>query len=77
MIGSITLDGKNIKELVMIKMWRSRLKSTCSLNLRWLRSQIAIVEQTTTLFSGTIFDNIAMGKPGATMEEVVAAAKMA
>ena len=36
-----------------------------------------MVLQDTWLFHGTIFDNIAYGKPGATMEEVVAAAKAA
>ncbi len=42
-----------------------------------LRSQIGIVLQETTLFSGTIRDNIAFGKTGATMAEVQAAAKAA
>jgi len=42
-----------------------------------LRSQIGIVLQETTLFSGTIRDNIAYGRPEATDEEVVAAAKAA
>ncbi len=42
-----------------------------------LRSQIGIVLQETTLFSGTIRDNIAFGRPDATMEQVVAAAKAA
>ena len=42
-----------------------------------LRSQIGIVLQETTLFTGTIRDNIAFGKPDATLEEVVAAAQAA
>ncbi|MBP3678342.1 MAG: ATP-binding cassette domain-containing protein, partial [Agathobacter sp.] len=42
-----------------------------------LRSQIGIVQQDVYLFAGTIFENIAYGKPGATMEEVVQAAKNA
>jgi ATP-binding cassette, subfamily B, multidrug efflux pump len=42
-----------------------------------LRSQIGIVLQETTLFSGTIRDNIAFGRPDATMAEVVAAAQAA
>ena len=42
-----------------------------------LRSQIGIVLQETTLFAGTIRDNIAFGRPEATMEEVIAAAKAA
>jgi ATP-binding cassette subfamily B (MDR/TAP) protein 1 len=59
--GSVTLDGTNLKDL----------------NVRWLRQQIGLVSQEPVLFSGTIADNIAMGKPGATHEEVVAAAQMA
>ena len=35
-----------------------------------------MVEQSTTLFPGTIFDNIAMGKDNATFEEVVHAARL-
>jgi ATP-binding cassette subfamily B protein len=42
-----------------------------------LRRSYTMVLQDTWLFHGTIFDNIAYGKPGATMEEVVAAAKAA
>ena len=42
-----------------------------------LRSQIGIVLQETTLFSGTIRDNIAFGRPDATDEEVIGAAKAA
>ena len=42
-----------------------------------LRKAYSMVLQDTWLFHGTIFDNIAYGKPGATMEEVVAAAKAA
>jgi ATP-binding cassette subfamily B protein len=42
-----------------------------------LRSQIGIVFQETTLFAGTIKENIAFGRPGASMEEIVAAAKAA
>lgn len=42
-----------------------------------LRKAYTMVLQDTWLFHGTIFDNIAYGKPGATMEEVVAAAKAA
>ena len=42
-----------------------------------LRKSYTMVLQDTWLFHGTIFDNIAYGKPGATMEEVVAAAKAA
>lgn len=42
-----------------------------------LRKAYAMVLQETWIFSGTIFENIAYGKPDATMEEVVAAAKAA
>ena len=42
-----------------------------------LRGQIGVVQQDVYLFSGTIFDNIAYGRPGATREEVVEAAKQA
>ena len=59
--GTIRLDGKPTKE-----MTRSAL-----------RKHIGMVLQDTWLFSGTIHDNIAYGKPGATREEVIAAAKKA
>jgi len=42
-----------------------------------LRSQIGIVPQETFLFTGTIAENIAYGRPGATMEEIIQAAKAA
>jgi len=42
-----------------------------------LRSQIGIVLQDTTLFTGTIRDNIAFGRPQATLDEVIAVAKAA
>lgn len=48
----------------------------CRLNVSWLREQISTVEQTSILFHGDIFENIAMGKNDATMEEVVQAAKL-
>ncbi len=59
--GCIYIDGKDIRHLT-----RSSLRKAYSMVL-----------QDTWLFHGTIFDNIAYGKPGATMEEVVAAAKAA
>lgn len=46
-------------------------------NLRSLRRQIGLVTQDTVLFDDTVFNNIAFGKPGATAEEVEAAAKAA
>jgi ABC-type multidrug transport system fused ATPase/permease subunit len=48
----------------------------CRLNIAWLRDHISIVEQSTTLFQGTIFENIAIGCDGATMEDVIWAAKL-
>ena len=59
--GSITVDGKNIR----------------GLTLKSLRSQIGMVQQDVYLFDGTIKDNIAYGKPGATDEEIIKAAKCA
>lgn len=59
--GRITLDGKDIRKL--------RLKS--------LRENIGIVHQDVYLFAGTVYDNIAYGKPGALREEVIRAAKNA
>merc|ERR1719409_996379 len=47
------------------------------LNVTWLRQQIGLVAQEPVLFGGTIAENISMGKPGSTREEVEAAAKMA
>ena len=59
--GSITVDGKNIR----------------GLTLKSLRSQIGMVQQDVYLFDGTIKDNIAYGKPGATDDEIIKAAKCA
>lgn len=59
--GNIYVDGKETRDLTR----------------KSLRRSFAMVLQDTWLFSGTIFDNIAYGKENATMEEVVAAAKMA
>lgn len=59
--GKITIDGHDLREVT----------------LESLRTQIGIVLQETTLFSGTIRDNIAFGKPEASMEEVMEAAKAA
>ncbi len=59
--GYVAVDGKDIRQLT-----RSSL-----------RKAYTMVLQDTWLFHGTIFDNIAYGKPRATMEEVVAAAKAA
>ena len=59
--GQILVDGKDIRSLTRDS----------------LRKAYTMVLQDTWLFQGTIYDNIAYGKPGATMEEVVAAAKAA
>jgi len=59
--GRIRIDGHDLRDV--------RLDS--------LRSQIGIVLQETTLFSGTIRDNIAFGKPDAGLDEVIAAAQAA
>lgn len=59
--GSVLVDGYDVRDVTLDS----------------LRSQIGIVLQETTLFSGTIRDNIRYGRPEATDEEVVAAAKAA
>jgi ATP-binding cassette subfamily B protein len=59
--GSITLNGVDVRD------W----------DLEALRSQISIIEQDIYLFSRTVADNIAFGKPGATREEIIEAAKAA
>jgi ABC-type multidrug transport system fused ATPase/permease subunit len=59
--GRILVDGVDLRDL----------------KLESLRNQIGLVLQDTVLFRGTIADNIAYGRPGATREEVVAAAKLA
>ena len=57
--GKITIDGHDLRDV--------RLES--------LRSQIGIVLQETTLFSGSIRDNIAFGKPDASQQDIESAAK--
>ena len=47
-----------------------------TLNLRWLRAQMGLVSQEPTLFIGTVAENIAYGKPGATQDEIEEAARM-
>jgi len=59
--GSVTLDGRNVREI--------KKKS--------LRAQIGIVLQDTLLFSTTIRENIAYGRPDATDDEIIDAAKRA
>ncbi|CAM9333516.1 unnamed protein product, partial [Hapterophycus canaliculatus] len=59
--GTITIDGRDVKET----------------NVKWLRTQMGYVGQEPVLFTGTIRENIARGKPGATMNEIEKAAKSA
>ncbi|WP_075876621.1 ABC transporter ATP-binding protein [Merdibacter massiliensis] len=59
--GSITIDGQDVRKLT----------------LESLRQHIGIVQQDVYLFAGSIGENIAYGKPNASMEEIMAAAKKA
>ncbi len=59
--GAVKIDGQDIRDVT----------------LKSLRSQIGIVQQDVYLFVGTVMDNIRYGRPGATREEVVEAAKSA
>ncbi len=59
--GRVTIDGNDVRQLT----------------LESLRSQIGLVSQDVYLFGGSIKDNIAYGKPDATMDEIVDAAKKA
>ena len=59
--GSVFIDGRDIR----------------SVKLKSLRDQIGIVQQDVYLFVGTVYDNIRYGKPDASREEVIEAAKNA
>ena len=59
--GSILIDGRDVKKIT----------------LKSLRNAIGMVQQEVYLFSGSVYENIAYGKPGASREEVVEAAKLA
>ena len=59
--GRITIDGKDVRDLT----------------LKTLRDQIGVVQQDVYLFCGTVKENIAYGKPDATMEEIMEAARKA
>ena len=59
--GEISIDGMDVR----------------SIKLKNLRDNIGIVQQDVYLFAGTVFENIRYGKPDATREEVIAAAKNA
>lgn len=47
------------------------------MTLKSLRQQIGVVQQDVYLFSGTVAENIAYGRPGASREEILAAARLA
>jgi ATP-binding cassette subfamily B protein len=59
--GSILIDGQNVRDVT----------------LRSLRSAIGVVQQDVYLFSGTVLENIAYGRPDASREEIIEAAKLA
>jgi ATP-binding cassette subfamily B protein len=59
--GAVLLDGHDVRDVTLAS----------------LRSQIGVVMQSSLLFSGPVRDNIAYGRPGATREEVEAAARSA
>ncbi len=59
--GAVLIDGHDVREY----------------KIKHLRDQIGYVLQDTILFRGTIAENIAFGKPGATKEEIITAAKLA
>ena len=59
--GRILIDGIDIKEIT----------------LKSLRNSIGVVQQDVYLFSGTVFENISYGLPGASREDVIEAAKLA
>ncbi|OWZ19483.1 ABC transporter [Phytophthora megakarya] len=59
--GMVTLDGVDLRQL----------------QLPWLRDRISLVSQEPVLFTGTIAENITLGKPTATHDDVVEAAKAA
>ena len=59
--GSIRIDGKDVRDVT----------------LKSLRENIGIVQQDVYLFAGTVYENIRYGKPGASREEIIEAAKLA
>ncbi len=61
MAGTVRIDGYDLRELP----------------LRWVRENVSVVLQDPILFPATIGENIAFGKPGASHEEIVAAARIA
>ena len=59
--GEILIDGQDIRHVTLSS----------------LRNAVGVVQQDVYLFSGTVAENIAYGKPGATREEIIAAARLA
>lgn len=59
--GSVKIDGTDVREMT----------------IHSLRSQIGMVQQDVYLFSGTVYENIEYGRPGASIEEIQEAARMA
>ena len=59
--GAVRVDGTDVRDLPLV----------------WLRSHVSLVLQDVFLFAGTIRDNIAFGRPGASEEEILAAARAA
>lgn len=59
--GKVTLDGRDVRDV----------------DLQWLRTQTALVSQEPVLFSCSVADNIRFGKPGAGIDDVVRAARLA
>lgn len=59
--GRIRIDGQELKDIALAS----------------LRSNIGVVQQDVYLFSGTIYDNISYGRPGASRKDVIEAAKLA
>ena len=59
--GKVLIDGQDIT----------------SISLRSLRQQVGVVDQDTFLFGGTIRENISLGHPGASLEEIIEAGKLA
>lgn len=58
--GRITVDGNDIRKVT----------------LKSLRSKVGVVQQDVYLFSGSVYDNIEYGAPGATKEQIIEAAKL-
>lgn len=60
-VGEVLIDGINLREF----------------QVKWIRQKIGLVSQEPVLFASSIWDNIAYGKDGATIEEIRAAAQLA